>query len=61
MAIETEIVSLCCSECQRCQFLLEEVVESAEEGVTCLTSHTSFAPHMDRGEQEMYFRIVKVN
>lgn len=51
-AIETEIESLCCSQFQQCHFLLK-VAESAEEGATCVTSHSSFVPHMDRRVVEM--------
>lgn len=51
---------MCCSKFQRCQFLLEEITESAEEAAICGTSCTSFVPHMDRGV-ETYLRIMKVS
>lgn len=53
-AIESESKFLCeskflsRSKFQQCQFLLEEMAESAEERAICLTSYPSFALHQDR-------------
>lgn len=47
-AIETESKFLSCSKFQQCQFLLEEMAESAEKRAICLTSYPSFALHQDR-------------
>ncbi|KAK0134322.1 hypothetical protein N1851_030115 [Merluccius polli] len=59
--MDTEIESVCCREFQRCQFLLDEISESEEDTDVCVVEHPSFAPHMDSGVLETYFRIPKVN
>ncbi|KAK0138485.1 hypothetical protein N1851_024993 [Merluccius polli] len=45
----------------RCQFLLDEIKESEDDTDVCVVDHPSFAPHMDSGVLETYFRIPKVN
>ncbi|KAK0148178.1 hypothetical protein N1851_012112 [Merluccius polli] len=57
--MDTEIESVCCREFQRCQFLLDEISESEEDTDVCVVEHPSFAPHMDSGVLETYFRIPK--
>ncbi|XP_055050357.1 uncharacterized protein [Misgurnus anguillicaudatus] len=61
--METEKESLCCYEFHRCQFLLEEMADSAHQTapLACVTQHPSFEPHMDRGVLETYFRTPKIN
>ncbi|XP_055025174.2 uncharacterized protein [Misgurnus anguillicaudatus] len=56
---DTEIESVCCREFDRCQFLLDEIATSDED--VCVVNHPSFAPHMDSGVLDTYFRIPKVN
>ncbi|XP_077061941.1 uncharacterized protein LOC143714601 [Siphateles boraxobius] len=58
---DTELESVCCQEFQRCRFLLEEMSEADKDMDVCVLNHPSFAPHMDRGVLETYFRIPKVN
>ncbi|KAK0147966.1 hypothetical protein N1851_012333 [Merluccius polli] len=43
----------------RCQFLLDEIKESEDDTDVCVVDHPSFAPHMDSGVLETYFRIPK--
>ncbi|KAG5281307.1 hypothetical protein AALO_G00069730 [Alosa alosa] len=59
--MDTEQESVCCREFQRCQFLLDEITESEDDTDVCVVDHPSFAPHMDSGVLETYFRIPKVN
>ncbi|CAL8342984.1 unnamed protein product [Merluccius merluccius] len=57
--MDTEQESVCCREFQRCQFLLDEIKESEDDTDVCVVDHPSFAPHMDSGVLETYFRIPK--
>ncbi|KAK0141730.1 Cilia- and flagella-associated protein 221 [Merluccius polli] len=52
---------MCHSPQPRCQFLLDEIKESEDDTDVCVVDHPSFAPHMDSGVLETYFRIPKVN
>ena len=53
--------SLCCSKFQRCQFLLEEMAESGEDGAMCVTSHPGFTAHLNSWDLDTYFWTQKVN
>lgn len=60
--MDTEQESVCCREFQRCQFLLDEMMESdSDDPDVCVVDHPSFSPHMDSGVLQTYFRIPKVN
>ena len=59
--MDTEVESVCCKEFERCRFLLEEISDSDEDTDICVVDHPSFAPHMDSGVLDTYFRIPKVN
>ncbi|CAL8406490.1 unnamed protein product [Arctogadus glacialis] len=45
--IDTNTESLCCSEFQQCQFLLEQMAESGEDGAMSVTSHPGFTLHLN--------------